>query len=150
MRQKNEPLFAALAKAAEQRMKDFNTQDVSNTAWAFAKAGQKKEPLFVALATCVRRRIDNFNQQGLSKIAWAFSSACHEDRSLHAALATALTAAGKKLQTFLSFLDVLGLFGRLCGLFLTFSDFLSRLQESTWSGNYQHRWLHECIHTLGT
>ena len=32
--QKNEPLFTALAKAAERRMKDFEAQAISNTAWA--------------------------------------------------------------------------------------------------------------------
>ena len=45
MGQKDELLFAALAKAAEQRMKDFKAQEISNTAWAFATVGQKNELL---------------------------------------------------------------------------------------------------------
>ena len=34
-------LFAALAKAAEQRMGHFNPQNLANTAWAFATVGQQ-------------------------------------------------------------------------------------------------------------
>ena len=32
-------LFTALARPAEQRMADFNAQDLANTAWAFTTAG---------------------------------------------------------------------------------------------------------------
>ena len=50
-------LFPALAAAAKHRMKDFNAQDISNTAWAFAKMSQKNEPLFAALAMAVEPRM---------------------------------------------------------------------------------------------
>ena len=39
-----------LEAAAEQRMRDFNSQELANTAWAFATVGHKKERLFTALA----------------------------------------------------------------------------------------------------
>ena len=44
-------LFAALAGAAEQHVGDFNPQDLANTAWAFATAGQPDEQLFMAFRT---------------------------------------------------------------------------------------------------
>ena len=36
-------LFRALAKMAQQRLGNFNAQDLTNTAWAFAKLGQFDE-----------------------------------------------------------------------------------------------------------
>ena len=45
---KEERLFTALAFAAERRMRDFNSQDLANTAWSFATVSHKKERLFTA------------------------------------------------------------------------------------------------------
>ena len=53
MGQKKEALFAELAAAAEQRMKDFVSQDLSNTAWASATVCHKEEGLFTALAAAI-------------------------------------------------------------------------------------------------
>ena len=47
-------LAEALAKATEPRLGEFNAQDVSNTAWAFAKVGQSGQKLFVALGQAVQ------------------------------------------------------------------------------------------------
>ena len=38
-------LFAALARAAQLRLGEFNAQDLANTAWAFATAVQLDEVL---------------------------------------------------------------------------------------------------------
>ena len=35
--------FTALAKEAEQRLGDFNPQDLANTAWAFATLSSQRE-----------------------------------------------------------------------------------------------------------
>ena len=43
-------LIAALARAAERCMHEFNAQDIANTAWAFGKLGQLDALLFAALA----------------------------------------------------------------------------------------------------
>ena len=43
-------VFAALARAAELRLSDFNVQALANTAWAFAMAAQSDAELFRALA----------------------------------------------------------------------------------------------------
>ena len=47
---KDERLFSTLAAAAEQRMRDFNSQELVNTAWAFATVDHKDEWLFSTLA----------------------------------------------------------------------------------------------------
>jgi len=36
-------LFTILARAAERRMSDFDSQNIANTAWAFATADQVDE-----------------------------------------------------------------------------------------------------------
>ncbi len=41
---KNNALFAALAMAAEQLMKNLKAQGISNTVWAFASLGYSKAP----------------------------------------------------------------------------------------------------------
>ena len=56
---------------AERRLDQFNAQDLNNTAWAFATAGQKDAQLFEALAKMAERRLDQFNAQNLANRAWA-------------------------------------------------------------------------------
>ncbi len=46
----DQPLFAALAGAAERRLCEFDAEGLANLAWAFAKAGQSDQALFLALA----------------------------------------------------------------------------------------------------
>ena len=74
MGQKDEQLFKALAKMAERRLDQFNTQDLANTAWAFATVGQQDEHLFEALARMAEQRLDEFKPQDLANTAWAFTT----------------------------------------------------------------------------
>ena len=64
-----------LALAVEQRVSDFNTQELANTAWAFATAGQSDAQLFAALARAVEQRVSDVNMQELANTAWAFATA---------------------------------------------------------------------------
>ncbi len=43
-------LFTALARAAEQRTGELISQELANTAWAFAMTDRANTPLFMALA----------------------------------------------------------------------------------------------------
>ena len=74
MNYRDEKLFAALARAAERRLSDFNPQDVANTAWAFAAVKYQDEKLFSALARASERRLSKFNGQGLANTAWALAT----------------------------------------------------------------------------
>ena len=56
-------------------MVDFNMQELANTAWAFATAGQKDVSLFAALAIAAQWRLGDFNPQELANTAWAFATA---------------------------------------------------------------------------
>ena len=60
-RQSHTRLFIALARAAERRVGEFNAQDLSNTAWAFAAAGQSDAQVFAALAGAVEWCVGDFN-----------------------------------------------------------------------------------------
>ena len=62
-------LFAALPRAAEWRVSNFNVQNLANAAWAFATASQFAPQLFAALARAVEWRMSNFNMQGLANTA---------------------------------------------------------------------------------
>ena len=67
--------------AAEWRVGDFNAQELANTAWAFAKAGQPDAQLFMALARAAERRVGDFNAKHLANTAWAFAVAnCYSDQ----------------------------------------------------------------------
>ena len=50
MKQSDEKLFTALARAAERWMSEFNAQDLANTAWAFATENLLDKKLFAVLA----------------------------------------------------------------------------------------------------
>ena len=47
--------ITALADAAKQRMKNFNSQALANTLWAFATVGRKDEQLFTAWADAAKQ-----------------------------------------------------------------------------------------------
>ena len=73
-------LFTTLARAAaERRVGDFKTQNLANTVWAFATAGQSDVQLFKTLAWVAERHVGDFNAQGLANTAWAFATAGQSD-----------------------------------------------------------------------
>ena len=80
-------MLLALARAAEPRLDEFNAQNLANTAWAFATAGQLDEALFAALARAAEPRLGEFNAQELANTVWAFATADQLDEALFAALA---------------------------------------------------------------
>ena len=59
--QQDEQLFKALARIAEWCLDQFNAQDFSNMAWAFATVSQQDEQLFKALSSMAVQRLDKFN-----------------------------------------------------------------------------------------
>ena len=58
-----------ISKEAEQRLDQFNEQELANTAWAFTTVGQQEEQLFKALAKMAERRLNHFNAQELANMA---------------------------------------------------------------------------------
>ena len=62
-------LFTALARAAEQRMGEFNAQDLGNTAWTFAKADYAIFPFFDTLANALEYRLGDCSAQSLANTA---------------------------------------------------------------------------------
>ena len=63
-------LFAELAGAAVLRAcRQFNTQELANTAWAYSTADQPNEKLFVALAEATERRMSGFSAQEMASTA---------------------------------------------------------------------------------
>ena len=66
--------FAALAIAAERRLREIHTHNVTNTAWAFATVNYRDAMLFAALATEAERRLSEFNPQAVANTAWAVAT----------------------------------------------------------------------------
>ena len=62
-------LFAAMARAVARRLSDFNPQEVTNTAWAFATVNYRDERVFPALAGAAERRLSDFNPQEVASTA---------------------------------------------------------------------------------
>lgn len=52
-----------------QRVSDSKSQDLANTAWAFAKVSRTDASLFAALAKAAAWRIGEFNPQNLANMA---------------------------------------------------------------------------------
>ncbi len=75
-----EAFFAGLAGRTLSRLTEFNPQDLSNAAWAWAKLATPQEELLAGIATRVVRAppdggfIAEFTQQGLTNLAWAFAT----------------------------------------------------------------------------
>ena len=71
--QSDAKLFAVLARAAEQRVGEFQPQGLSNMAWAFAMGSWSDDNLFAALVRTTERLLCEFNGQGLANTLWAFA-----------------------------------------------------------------------------
>jgi len=94
-----ESVWAALPEVVRRRLGMYDPQHLSNTAWAFAKAGHASHELFNAIsAEAVRRRLGGFNAQDLSNTAWAFATAGHEAPELFNAISA--EAVGRRLGGF--------------------------------------------------
>ena len=46
---------------AEQRLDQFNAQELANMAWAFPRVGHQEEQLFKPVARMAALRLDQFN-----------------------------------------------------------------------------------------
>ena len=56
-----------------QRVEDLKSQELANTAWAFATTRQLDAQLFTALTGASEQRLSDFKVQELANIAWAFA-----------------------------------------------------------------------------
>ena len=48
------------------RLHEYNAQELSNTAWAYAKAGVKDEDFFLKIAAMARSKLRDYNAQNLT------------------------------------------------------------------------------------
>ena len=68
------PAFAALSRAAVRVCgRGFNSQNIANCAWAYARAGSRDTALFDALARVAEPLLDGFKSQELANLAWAYA-----------------------------------------------------------------------------
>ena len=58
-------------------MREFNPQNLINTAWGFAKASHVAPVLLDAIAAEAAPRVRQFNPQALANTAWAYATAGH-------------------------------------------------------------------------
>ena len=72
---------------AEWNLCASNAQDLTNTAWAFATAGQPDAKLFMALTRMTERRLGDFGAQALANTAWAVARAEQPDAQVFLAFA---------------------------------------------------------------
>ncbi|KAL7459875.1 hypothetical protein ACHAWC_011890 [Mediolabrus comicus] len=70
-------LFDHIAIHANGRTKEFKPQELSNTVWAFAKAGKGHDTLFKAIGDEVvaHAHLRDFRPQALANIVWAYATA---------------------------------------------------------------------------
>ena len=64
------PIFAVLARSVKRCVSESNGQNLANTAWACAIAGQLHAPLLIVLARAAERYLCDFNAQNLANTAW--------------------------------------------------------------------------------
>ncbi|EJK59823.1 hypothetical protein THAOC_19906 [Thalassiosira oceanica] len=79
----------------------FKPQNLSNTAWAFATAGESHSELFEKIGDHVAGRdsLDSFNPQNLSNTAWAYATARVFHSRLFEKLSTADARKGEFIET---------------------------------------------------
>ncbi len=82
-------IWTELAGRAAEVMDSSNSQSLTNTAYAFAKAGQHAPALLDAIAAAAAPRLSEFIPQGLANTAWAYATAEHAAPVLFDAIAEA-------------------------------------------------------------
>eukprot|EP00635_Sarcinochrysidales_sp_CCMP3193_P003525 CAMPEP_0118917538 /NCGR_PEP_ID=MMETSP1166-20130328/17387_1 /TAXON_ID=1104430 /ORGANISM="Chrysoreinhardia sp, Strain CCMP3193" /LENGTH=270 /DNA_ID=CAMNT_0006857727 /DNA_START=27 /DNA_END=839 /DNA_ORIENTATION=- len=85
-----ETLFEAIARAAVNRIGDFEPQAMANTVWALATAGVAAETLFQAIAGATVNRIGDLNTQSMANTAWAFACIGWKHNDIFTVLSSAL------------------------------------------------------------
>ena len=96
----DEELFDGLARRAETCLDEHNTQDLVNTAYAFAKIGQFDAALFTAMARAVAgRNLDELDAPQIATVAWAFTTASAVDANLFKILASSAERRVDELGT---------------------------------------------------
>ena len=70
----DEQLFTWLSRDTERRVSEFNTQGLTNMAWAFATVHLSDKKLFAVLAREAERLLSEFTSLGLANTAWAFAT----------------------------------------------------------------------------
>ena len=68
----------------------FNVQDLANTAWAFATAGQADAVLLLAVARVTEQRLGKFDAQSIANTVWAFTRVQQSDAALFVVLASSM------------------------------------------------------------
>ena len=69
------PLLMLLARSVERCSCDFDTQDLTSAAWAFAEVGRSDAPLFRALVLVAKQGVGRLtmNARELRAMVWALS-----------------------------------------------------------------------------
>jgi len=80
-------LFDAVAAEAPKKIATFNSHNLANTAWAYAKAGVEAPLLFEAIALRAQGKVGDFTPSELASTVWAFSAAGAEAPELLAEVA---------------------------------------------------------------
>lgn len=87
------PLLASISAQAIPTISHGMSQNLSNTAWAWARLGIDDIPLLNAIAAAAIPRIrDFFKPQHLSTTAWAFSARVLKDQPLLDAISASAIA----------------------------------------------------------
>jgi hypothetical protein len=71
-------LLNGIARSALERINEFNPQNLSHTAWAYATLKHEAPVLLDGIARSAVERINEFNPQELANTAWAFA-VCNMD-----------------------------------------------------------------------
>ena len=92
----------ALARAAEQWLSEFNSQNVADMAWAFAAGNHQDEMLFATLAIAAKMGLSELNWDDVANTAWVLATAYRRNKMLFAArvqFCAASTRAAERRQS---------------------------------------------------
>lgn len=71
-------LLNAMATQAMQRLPQFNSQNMSNTLWAFASLNHHPGPMLLkVLQRELIHKLPHFTAQGIENVLWAFATLGH-------------------------------------------------------------------------
>lgn len=76
-------VLSAMATQAMQRLPQFNSQNMSNTLWAFASLNHHPGPMLLkVLQRELVHKLPHFTSQGIENVLWAFATLGHHPGQL--------------------------------------------------------------------
>ncbi|CAL1157780.1 unnamed protein product [Cladocopium goreaui] len=105
-----------LASQSQDKIEQFDPQNIQNVVWSFAKLGHRDMPLYKVLSVACINRISEFSVQDVTGTAWGFATCALQSSAVVAPLVETLGLGAAQRLTQFAVRDIAGTFWAMAKL----------------------------------